>query len=134
MSKPSTESLTIAAVSIPMRPEPPEDMSPYQKKLWRSITATKPAEWFEADVLPVLEAYCVAADRLRLLRVVIDASGVEGSDMVQKMRLEDMYAKQVKNIATSLRLTPQSRYNPRSAARHAEEKGSKRKPWQKNGA
>ena len=65
MSKPSAESLSVAAVSIPVRPDPPTDLTDYQKQVWQEVTATKPPDWFESDSFPILRAYCVAAEQHR---------------------------------------------------------------------
>ena len=130
MAKPSVESLSIAAVSIPVRPDAPEDLTPYQREIWAAITATKPPEWFEADTYPLLRAYCVAAQRHRDISQELD--GMKVSDPLAKelMRMEDLYAKQLKSVGVAMRLTQQSRYTPQAAATANKKASNGKRPWE----
>jgi len=116
MSKPSAESLSIAAISIPQRAQAPDDISEYAQKIWRDVVSTKPPEWFESDSFPLLRNYCIAAD--------------EANRCYQKMaeihclsdgykEAHDLWAKSTKiiaELAVKMRLTQQSRYTPKAAA------------------
>ena len=120
MSKASSASLEVAAISIPQRPEPPKSLSKRQADIWREIVATKPPDWFEADTRPILEAYCKAIDwQARMSKELERAIAGEGGFAA----CEKLYAITEKNVkllaqlATKMRLTPQSRYTPKAAAR-----------------
>ena len=130
MAKPSTEGLSIGAVSIPTRAKPPEELTPFQAKLWVSITNTKPPEWFEADILPILRAYCVASERHFNISQELNLLPITDKSAINLMRAEDMYAKQMKSLAVSMRLTPQSRYVPDRAATLSKKASAGKKPWE----
>lgn len=134
MARPSTDSLSVATVSIPTRPEPPPDLTEYQKGIWRDITSTKPPEWFEADTYPILRAYCTAAQRHRDIAALLNdadltdpATAILSKDM---MIAEDRYAKQLKTLGVAMRLTQQSRYTPQAASTANKKTAGGRKPWE----
>ena len=130
MAKPSAESLSIAAVSIPVRPDPPAELTPYEAKVWNDVVSTKPPEWFESDSYPLLKAYCIAAGRHYEIGLEIKNHLIQSPEARDLMRLEDMYAKQLKGLATSMRLTQQSRYTPGAAATANKKAASGKKPWE----
>lgn len=130
MAKPSLDSLSIAAVSIPTRPEPPKDLTEYQQEIWQAITSTKPPEWFEADTYPILRAYCVAAQRHKDISAALNAMKVDDREARELMRSEDMYAKQLKTLGVSMRLTQQSRYTPMAASTANKKAAGGQKPWE----
>lgn len=129
MARQSAESLSIAAVSIPVRPDPPKDMTKYQKQIWVDVVNTKPPEWFESDTFPILRAYCVASQRHFDISKQLDKIGIEADEAKDLMRMEDMYAKQLKALGVSMRLTQQSRYTPLSATTADKKAKGGSKPW-----
>ena len=130
MARPSTDSLSVAAVSIPTRPEPPSDLTEYQQGIWRDITSTKPPEWFEADTYPILRAYCTAAQRHRDIAALLNVADLEEPTTKDLMVAEDRYAKQLKTLGVAMRLTQQSRYTPQAAATANKKTAGGRKPWE----
>ncbi len=130
MAKPSAESLSIATVSIPVRPDAPEDLTPFQKKLWDQVTSTKPPEWFEEDTLPILRAYVVAAERHYRVSKELDGMSLADPDAQTLLKTEDQQAKLMKQMAVSMRLTQQSRYTPQAAATANKKAASGKKPWE----
>ena len=133
MSRQSTEALAIATVSIPVRPEPPERLSKEEAKLWREIVDSKPVDWFDADTRPLLEAYCQAISFQWMIAREI-ATGF--ADMGSVLPLEKLHSMQEKNakllaqLATKMRLTPQSRYTPKAASTANRKAGGiTNKPW-----
>ena len=130
MAKPSAESLSIAAVSIPVRPNPPDDLTEYAQRIWRDVVNTKPPEWFESDSFPLLRNYCIAADEAnRCHRKMIEITPLsEGYKEVH-----DLWAKSTKMIAelaVKMRLTQQSRYTPKAAATANKKVKGSSKPWE----
>jgi hypothetical protein len=139
MSKPGRESLASleipSVVGLPERPEPLSHLTAEEAEEWRNIVATKPADWFMRDAQPVLAAYCQAIVMHRELMGIWRAR--QALDAPEKLLgLKDLVsmvnktANLVAQLATKLRLTPQSRYNPRSAST-ANSKPDGRKLWQK---
>jgi hypothetical protein len=134
--RPSAASLSVVAVGLPQRPEPPECLTEAQGATWRAIVATKAPDWFKADTQPLLIAYCKAVDvhaRFSgLLEAALDAAE---PDVMACKQLGEMVAKQagvMASMATKMRLTPQSRYTPQAAATSDRKTASEqRKPWEK---
>lgn len=130
MAKQSSESLSIATISVPIRPEAPSDLTEYQKQIWKAVADTKPPEWFEADTYPLLKAYCVAAERHHDISQELNLLPVSDKLAINLMRAEDMYAKQLKSLGVAMRLTQQSRYTPQAAATANKKTASGKKPWE----
>ena len=129
MARQSAESLSVATVSIPVRPDPPKDLTSYQQEIWRTIVDTKPPEWFQSDTFPILRAYCTAAERHKKIAEKLDKIGIDDDESKDLMRAEDMYAKQLKALGVSMRLTQQSRYTPLSASTADKKKKPGASPW-----
>ena len=129
MAKQSLESLSVAAVSIPLRPDPPEDLNIYQKKVWNDVVSTKPPEWFESDCFPLLRAYCVAADYHKRLTDKIEDGPITGGDSYRTLNEIDKQARSLGLLAQKMRLTQQSRYTPQAAATANKKAAGGRKPW-----
>lgn len=135
MSKKSLASLSVVA---PMRghlPVPPEHLTQAQAQIWTDVVATKPHDWFGADSFPVLSDYCRAIDMDNELAAVVNDfdrsslttyEGIQSWKALLKMQREQQ--KHVAMLATKLRLTPQSRYNAKSAATANNRVGLER-PW-----
>ena len=113
---------------VPPAPEPaafpaaPRGLSRRQRALWRSIAASKPPTWWDAATLPLLAALVAHAETLEHLQAQFDQLGdlstpAALAHLEQLSRLRDREAKALASLSTKLRLTPQSRYEPRAAFR-----------------
>ena len=137
MARKSAAELAVAqATELDRRPPPPADLSEYQAQVWMAVTATKPADWFQADCLPVLVAYVKHISTAAILDQQIDAIDPEAlrdkDDLRHYERLLNMREKQTRLItscATKMRLTPQSRYDEKVAF-VANKKAAKSKLWE----
>ena len=136
MPKKSALQMSVAqSTELDRRIPPPADLTEYQAQLWMSITATKPADWFQADCLPLLSAYCKHISTAAVIDQQIDAVEPEQiTDLKflrQYQKLLDMREKQTRaiaSLATKMRLTPQSRYDTQKAS--AADRGTSRgKLW-----
>jgi hypothetical protein len=128
MARPSTDSLSVAAVSIPTRPEPPKDLTPYAQQIWVDTVATKPPEWFEADTFPILRAYCIAADWHKRIADKIEEDP-DDTAVGKKLDVLEKQARLLATLAVKMRLTQQSRYTPMAAATANKKSAGGRKPW-----
>ena len=124
------------AVELDRRIQPPEDFLPEHQAIWHSITATKPADWFQADCYSILEAYCRHIVSARTIDEKIDQMEQNGFEDAEQFllyeKLLNMREKQTRtltSVATKLRLTPQSRYDDRTAATAAQKK-NRGKLWE----
>ena len=109
--------------------EAPSTLTPAQAAIWREIVSTKPSEWFKADCAAILEAYCKAITHYRDMASLLDNPP---ADLRERLRLTEAAGKQARlmgELASKLRLTPQARYTPGSAATAAKKSGVQSKPW-----
>ena len=124
--KPET-GLTMARVldAKPL-PPPPAHLTAEQAEIWHSVVRTKPADWFSADNLPLLLSYCKHISQARLLDSAIDVyelrwldteEGVNRLDKLVGMRCK--VSGKIESLATKMRLTQQSKYQPQRAASEA---------------
>lgn len=118
-------------------PKAPSYLSKKQRELWNSIVASKPADWFTPDSLPILEAYvehATSASAISKRIAQLEASGKcwNGSaaeyHKLLDLRLQETKAAEAR--ARSLRLTHQARWQPASAARKASQAPVGTRPWE----
>ncbi len=103
-------------------PPAPRGLSRRQRALWRTIAASKPPTWWDAATLPLLAALVAHAATLEQLQAQFDQLGDLASPaalarLERLSSLRDREAKALASLSTKLRLTPQSRYEPRAAFR-----------------
>lgn len=131
MAKKSTESLSIATVSIPVRAAAPVDLNARQAELWDDVLGTKPPEWFEADSMPLLKAYVVCIDLHEKLSAEINNMEVTDPEIIPLVKLQESQSRTMSTLAVKMRLTQQSRYTPMAAATANKKAASGVKPWEK---
>ena len=112
------------------RPEPPERLNKEEAEEWRTVVGRLPPEWFPAETLPMLEEYCIHVIRSRMIaewmkgfraEFLMMADGLERVDKL--LAMGEREAKAIAYLATKMRLTQQSRWQPVSADR-ASKRGS----------
>lgn len=117
---------TIARVSdrAALPPAPPKHLTRAAAAAWREIVATVPRDYLRAEHAPMVEALAVAiAEHRRIASVLDNAAATDARDYATLLRLMDAQAGRIASISTRLRLTPQSRYRPETAGRHAAKPG-----------
>ncbi len=134
MSRRSAASLAILQGSKGQLPDAPAHLTPAQAEVWRAVVSTKPVDWFAADSYPVLEGYCLAVDMQNEIAAAIngyDRSSIAGEGLNHWKALIKLARDQQQHVAmlaTKLRLTPQSRYTPKSA-NTANNRAGLERPW-----
>lgn len=116
-----------AVESIPVRPDPPEDMSDFSADIWRKTVNGFSAEWFGEETLPQLESYC---EHLRMFEVLTQEvedcwDELSPADKVRLLKQRSEESRAAMSAATKLRITKQ-------ATTHPEKKknpGSSPAPW-----
>jgi hypothetical protein len=107
----------------------PAGLTKVEREMWADVVQSKPADWFDADSVPVLKEYIRAALTCdQLARLVAQAMEGDPEDLKLALDMRDKEAKRCANLATKLRLTQQSRYTPQSAST-ANRKASGARPW-----
>jgi len=126
--KSAAELTTISGsgLAITRRPEPPAYLSEDAAEIWRSIVNSLSADWISPGSLPLLEALCglTISQRYALMALQRIEEGADSEFDIEEWRglqrqCGDLSAR-IAALATRLRLTPQSRYTPATAARRAQ--------------
>jgi hypothetical protein len=105
--------------AVRRRPGPPKDFSPQEINLWRDIIRSKPAGWFDAGSLPLLEQYC------RSIPIASDAAKEAKSlDKDAVSRLATLNTS-IAMLATKLRLSVQAAVDRRNRILDEEGAGEK---------
>ena len=106
----------------------PESLTESQRKLWTGVIALKPSGWMKVDSAPMLEMYCKAVDHYRVMAQRLDGivPGTREHRSLAKLTQKQMII--VKMLATSLRLTLQSRVTPKTAGRQDRD-ATVSQPW-----
>ena len=133
----STAGLVAASNIEPIpRVPPPGNLSDYEAAVWQAVVNTKPADWFQADTLPLLLSYCKHVSHAATLDQEImefnrewlrDDEGVKRYKLLTDMRERESRA--MTALARSMRLSHQSQYRAEGAAT-VKGKQKAAKPWQ----
>ena len=120
--KPASELTITRAVAAVARPDAPYDLTDEQSKEWWAIVNRMPADWFPREMHGLLTQYCrhvVAARRIaRLIDKIDGAKSSEEYDNLYKM--QDREGRAMSSLATKMRLTQQSTYDPKMAKKGVE--------------
>lgn len=135
--KPSSAALLTPAAPMQKqaRPDACYSLPDEAAEVWQSVVEALPADWIGAEALPLLAAYCRTTVALRRLGQLINqceyGEGPMDFDLHGKLlRSHAGQAQALKTLATSLRLTPQSRYRADKAATKAGNHRSGPAPWE----
>lgn len=134
----SADSLQAAVLpSGAVRPDAPYSLSDKEAAAWRTIVDAMPDDWFKPESHALLEAHCRHVERERLLARAMQGATPESLDDLEKVKYFDALAKACEResrailaTARALRITHQSRYDDRQAARQRKKFNPDiRPPW-----
>ena len=126
--------LGLVVSALPQRLEPPDTLSDDEATVWRRIVNALPAGHFQpadAELLRAFVTACVMHDEAKAMvnqhgMMMVNERGTPvANPMLSTMQSQ---AQTMKALATSLRLSPQSRYSEKAAATKAVQPADK--PWQ----
>ena len=110
-----SESSRMVVSQIPGQFLPPADgLTVDEQTLWARTVATKPADWFKPDVIPLLKSFvrvCTEDERVMAMVNSAHANIDDAASMklyMDLVKLHDTIHMRKKDLMTSLRLTPQS--------------------------
>jgi len=136
MSRRSAASLAVpAAALVPgKRPDPPDNLSSEEAKVWNGVVGSMPPDWFTPEMWPLLSVLCSCTVQFDKIREALNVEEIGSSQYKSLTRLQVTYATQVMRISTKLKLTAQSRHNSNKAAKATKEAVSLRRqnrPWKR---
>ncbi|MGY0634389.1 hypothetical protein [Luteimonas sp. A478] len=133
--KSGAEMATVTAMPLRLV-KPPDDLTEEEAAVWAKVTATKPAEWWDAGSVPLLTEYCRAdvqsdlvADLVRSTGKAMLADPGELDRYKELRKIQAGLAAQKVSLARSMRLTQQSRYRADKADTTSRKAAAPAKPW-----
>lgn len=140
MQQPGRKSAASLATVTPLPArgvEAPADLSADARDVWKRVVASKPADWFDVGSVPLLAQYCNVAVQARVIAAQVNEVMQQACETEYRFKryqklcaLQKALTLQLKSLASSLRLSPQSRYDAKEAATAARAGQSGTKPWQ----
>jgi len=134
----SAAAIETPAILAGRRPPPPAELNKAQAAEWKAVVDRMPADWFTRETHAMLSQYVRHVDMAAKLGEalgnfpvadLLTDAGVERFDKLTK--LHEREGRAMSSLATRLRLTQQSRYNPAAANTAAKNAGkSAKKPWE----
>lgn len=125
----SAASLSVVPIESQRRtPKAPAGLTASAAKLWEDIAHSLHADFFRPGDLPLLEAYCVAADRKRWIDAEILRDGmILDGDPHPGLKMSRDEAGLMATLAVKLRLCQSSRTRPDNGKLKAAHSGAR--PW-----
>jgi len=120
MKKPGRRSAADIAIApeptkLPGRHQPPADLPKRAADIWRQTVGSMRADWFSAESLPMLRAYCVHSVRAEELEARADELRDCLPDYDRALKMLDREHRAALALARSLRLTKQAQADPKRA-------------------
>lgn len=129
--KGSKADLAVIDGSLGDRPSPPADLNDFEASKWAEVVGAMPPGWYSAEMAELLRGYCRHCYFIRLIDAEIDTAE-KAKDIDQVCKLADKREKQMRAvtaIARSLRMTPQSTSDPKTAGRKKTATAKGAMPW-----
>jgi hypothetical protein len=130
---------SLSVVAWPLqdnRPEPPDELTSEQAAEWHAVVARMPNDWFPRESHALLVAFCRHVTRGRLVAGIIAEIGPDdlrtekGLARYDKLsRIAEREGRAISILATKMRLSHQSRWQPVSAHRKVTDPNASRRQW-----
>jgi hypothetical protein len=124
---------TVLSVSgQPARPAAPERLTTDQAEVWQSVVGAMPADWFKAETFPLLSQYCRHTVAARVVDGLIAEHEAGELDIARYNKLLIMRSREsaaMTALARTMRLTQQSRIDPKTAGRRMANMPRANLPW-----
>jgi hypothetical protein len=108
MPRKSAAALSVVPPVSPLPPEPPEDLTPAQAKIWRTIVKCRPPQYFDGACFELLRCYCQHADAANVIARQIQQT--DENDLKRYSKLLGMACRETNalmSLSAKLRLAPQ---------------------------
>jgi hypothetical protein len=121
--KGSAELAVVSIAGEQPRPAPPVALSDEEKHYWREIVGHMPSNWFPVETWPLLTQLCrvtATSDETGLQMNEMRRQGLQNTEDFQRLaNLQLTQAKVLMNLATKMRLTQQSTYDPQTSKKRS---------------
>lgn len=120
------------AIALVQRPEPPDELTEEQARVWYAVTESLAADWFGRETHEVLAQYCrhaVAARRVAELIAQFETAETEVFDVEaydRLLKMQEREGRALSSLATRMRLTQHATYD----AKKIKGKGPAKRPWE----
>jgi hypothetical protein len=115
------------------RPEPPPDLDPFERGVWRDVVAALPGHWIDPAgrvVLRRLAAQAAIAERQEMRLRQLRAQDADNTEAAAELTIaHGAVAKTVAQLLAQLRATPRSRMASRAAGQRLDQ-ASESRPWE----
>jgi len=116
-SSASLSVISSGGIETTVRPKPPSRLNSEQAAEWLIVVNGLSADWFRSEYLSQLEAYCrhaVASRKVaQLLADVESAATIDIEKYDRLLKMHERETRALSSLATRLRITPQSTYDPK---------------------
>ena len=137
MPRKSAAALSVLPPPRTRRPEPPDELSEEETVEWKAVVDRLPPEWFPKETHQVLVAYCRHVVRGRMVARWIKSFRDEylrmegGVDRIDKLfAMGERESKTITMLATRMRITQQSRWQPSTAHSRSSDGKASETQWQ----
>ncbi len=132
--RPSAASLAVAAIgpsgiTSSERPKPAPELTKEQAVEWRVIVNRMPADWFQAETLPLLSAYCrhiVSARRVAsLIQAAEQSDDFDLIDYDRLLKMQERESRCLSSLSVKMRISQSTTYD-----KSKKKPAQKPKPWE----
>jgi phage terminase small subunit len=118
-SSTAAKAVPAPVTKMPLRPSPPDYLPADAQFIWRIVTGARPADYFDAASLGLLEGYARSLAEHRRIMATVEGMdpAADVATFAKLTRLADAHAARVSQLATRMRLSHQARTDSRKAAR-----------------
>ena len=130
----------LSIVNLPLvleRLPAPDMLTPEQRGVWQETVDARPADWFGAEQVPLLEAYCRHVAYARTIATLLNRVEpqwlLDDAGLSRHRKLYAMHERETNaasRLATRMRLTGQSLIDKRVAGRASDRFSNLPKPWE----
>jgi hypothetical protein len=130
---------TMAALEKGERPEPPEDFTAAESKVWRKVVDALPPDWFSGATVPLLTQYCRHTAGLdfidKTIRKIQEAKSPNLAQWKRMAQVRRQEGKVIAMLATKMRLAQTATIrrdtvrSQREAAARTAAPPSVKRPW-----
>ncbi len=122
----------VCVTGKPARPAAPDYLTTDQAEVWKSVVKSMPADWFGAETHPLLSQYCRHVITAREVDKLISEHAAGELDIPRYNKLLIMRSREsaaMTALARTMRMTQQSRIDPKTAGRRMANMPRVDLPW-----